>query len=90
MPLAGLADDRATRVALIDAAGGNAALKNAPSYLQLMVRRELDKAGLMDELKDRHQLKLALDRKPELTLIKVCHMKEIPKDWRDEMIAIFG
>ena len=87
----GMADTRENRFALIDAAGGNAVLKNAPSYLQLLVRRELGDEE-MERLKNMGALGEALARKPMETIIKVRKKKltKIPEEWRDELIEIFG
>ena len=66
-------------------------MKNAPSYLQLLVRRELGDEE-MEKLKDLGTLGEALARKPMETVIKVRKKKltKIPEAWKDELIEIFG
>ena len=77
---------------MIAAAGGNGVFKQAPSYLQLLVRREVqeeqdrkEEEGKAKDILNNEQLKIALDRKPKATIIKIGKIeeKDIPKEWSD-------
>ena len=76
-----------THWALISAAGGNGVFKLAPSYLQLLVRRE-ENSG-MENIPDNQKLKEAIERKPRTTKVKIGVITKIPNEWKD-LIDIFG
>ena len=80
IPVCGLPDTKEVRYALIDLCGGTGAMKNAPSYVSLLRRRELE--DMWSQFESRGALKEALDQKPQDTMVYCRKLDYVPRAWR--------